>query len=236
MNTKKIIKRALLALIILVFIFGSVIIALGYRMYRGALEKMTLEAAAETIRSKESFTEIGDLPKTYLDAIIAVEDHRFYEHCGFDVLATARAAWNDLTSLSLAEGGSTITQQLAKNLYFTQEKSFIRKIAELFMALDIERNYNKEEILELYVNCIYFGSGYYSVKEACKGYFDTSPDLMTDYQCVMLAGIPNAPSAYSLDIDPNLAYQRMKQVLRQMVKYGYITEDSEEEISCAYAE
>lgn len=231
---RKIIKRVLLGVGILVFIFVTVIIALGYKMYRSALDEKSLSNAVAEIMSRDSFTALDELPETYLNAIIAVEDHRFYEHCGFDILATARAAWNDLKSLSLAEGGSTITQQLAKNIYFTQEKSFIRKIAEMFMALNIERNYKKDEILELYVNSIYFGSGYYSVKEACNGYYDTSPDLMTDYQCIMLAGIPNAPSVYSLDVDPDLAHQRMKQVLKQMVKCGYITEEMEEEISCAY--
>ena len=139
--------------------------------------------------------------------------------------------WNDLTSLSLAEGGSTITQQLAKNMYFTQEKSFIRKVAELFMAFEIERNYKKDEILELYVNGIYFGSGYYSVREACEGYFEIQPKDMTDYQCIMLAGIPNAPSVYSLDVNPELAQQRMAQVIKQMIKCGYIAENEESEIA-----
>ncbi len=87
--------------------------------------------------------------------------------------------------------------------------------------------------MELYVNDIYFGSGYYSVKEATLGYFKSLPENMNEYQCVMLAGIPNAPSVYSLDVNPELAEQRMKQVLEQMVKCGYITEDKEEEISCA---
>ncbi|MDE6579561.1 MAG: transglycosylase domain-containing protein, partial [Ruminiclostridium sp.] len=204
-----------------------------YKMYREALDEKPLNNAAEEIRTKESFTRITELPQTYLNAILAAEDHRFYEHCGVDIIATARAAWNDLLTLSLAEGGSTITQQLAKNMYFSQEKSFIRKVAELFMAFNIERNYEKEEILEVYVNGIYFGSGYYSVKEACEGYFETQPQNMTDYQCIMLAGIPNAPSVYSLDVNPELAQQRMEQVIKQMIKCGYIDEDAEGEIALA---
>lgn len=232
---KKMIKRIILGIGILAFIITAVITAIGYKMYRSALDEKPLSAAVEEIRAKDSFTHLNELPQTYLNAIIAVEDHRFYEHGGIDIAATARAAWNDLKALSFVEGGSTITQQLAKNVYFTQEKSFIRKIAELFMAFNIERNYEKDEILELYVNDIYFGSGYYSVKEACEGYFETQPQNMNEYQCVMLAGIPNAPSVYSLDVNPDLAQQRMEQVLRQMVKCGYITEDKEEEISCACA-
>lgn len=232
---KKMIKRIMLGIGILVFAVIGVITAMGYRMYRNAIDEKPLATAVEEIRSKESFTSLELLPDTYINAIIAAEDHRFYDHGGFDVIAAARAAWNDLLTLSFAEGGSTITQQLAKNIYFTQEKSLIRKVAELFTAFDIERNYEKDEILELYVNDIYFGSGYYSIKEACNGYFDTSPQLMTEYQCVMLAGIPNAPSAYSLDVNPDLAQQRMEQVLKQMVKCGYLTEDEEEEIAYGYA-
>ena len=228
---KKMLKYISLGIGALAFTAITVITALGYNMYRSALDDKPLANAVEEIRAKDSFTEINELPQTYLNAILAVEDHRFYDHPGVDPIATARAAWNDLISLSLAEGGSTITQQLAKNMYFTQEKSFIRKVAELFMAFEIERNYEKDEILELYVNGIYFGSGYYSVREACEGYFEIQPKDMTDYQCIMLAGIPNAPSVYSLDVNPELAQQRMAQVIKQMIKCGYIDENKESEIA-----
>ena len=228
---KKMLKYISLGIGALAFTAITVITAMGYNMYRSALDDKPLANAVEEIRAKDSFTEINELPQTYLNAILAVEDHRFYDHPGVDPIATARAAWNDLISLSLAEGGSTITQQLAKNMYFTQEKSFIRKVAELFMAFEIERNYEKDEILELYVNGIYFGSGYYSVREACEGYFETQPKDMTDYQCIMLAGIPNAPSVYSLDVNPELAQQRMAQVIKQMIKCGYIDENKESEIA-----
>lgn len=103
------------------------------------------------------------------------------------------------------EGGSTITQQLAKNLCFTQEKLLTRKVAEVFAAFALEREYSKEEILELYVNSIYFGNGYYSVREASIGYFQKEPSRMTPSECTMLAGIPNAPSAYALTASPELA-------------------------------
>lgn len=99
--------------------------------------------------------------------------------------------------MDFVEGGSTITQQIAKNEYFTQEKKITRKIAEVFMAYEIEKNYSKDEILELYINTIYFGNGYYNIKDACKGYFGKSPNEMTAGECIMLAGIPNAPSVYN---------------------------------------
>ena len=102
---------------------------------------------------------------------MAVEDHRFYAHPGFDAIATARALVNDLKAGAIVEGGSTITQQLAKNQYFTQEQTVERKIAEVFMALTMEQHFSKRTILELYVNSIYFGDGYEGIGSASWGYF-----------------------------------------------------------------
>lgn len=116
-----------------------------------------------------------ELPRLYRDAVVAVEDHRFYSHGGVDFIALCRALWNDVCAGAFVEGGSTITQQLAKNLYFTQEKVLTRKAAEAFMAWAIEKQYTKDEILELYVNSIYFGSGYYNVRQASEGYFGKAP-------------------------------------------------------------
>ena len=170
------------------------------------------------------------MPELYLDAVVAVEDHRFEEHFGIDLIAIGRAAWNNLTSWGLQEGGSTITQQLAKNMYFTQKKSFIRKIAEVFMAFRLESSYTKDEILELYVNSIYFGDGYYCVRDASQGYFGKDPIDMTGYESTLLAGIPNAPSVYSLTANPDLAEQRQQYVIQQMVRYGYISEGEGEKL------
>lgn len=228
---KKIILRCLLVFGIFVFMGAAVIGCMGYKMFADALESKSLSEAVEEIRSQEDFTPINELPQTYLDAIIAVEDHRFDQHCGVDIISIARATWNNILARGLVEGGSTITQQLAKNMFFTQEKSFIRKAAEVFMAVKIESEYSKSEILELYVNTIYFGSGYYNVKDACGGYFDKEPKDMTEYECTLLAGIPNAPSVYSLDANPDLAEQRQRHVVEQMVKYGYISEEKGEDIS-----
>lgn len=161
----------------------------------------------------------------YIDAVISVEDHRFYKHNGIDLIAIARAVINDLKAMDLVEGGSTITQQLAKNIYFTQEKKFTRKIAEIFMAFNIEKNYSKEEILELYFNTSYFGDGYYTVKEACRGYFYKELNEMTKYEMILLAGIPNAPSVYAPTKNPELARRRQKQVIDKMIKYKYLTQE-----------
>lgn len=126
--------------------------------------------------------------------------------------------------MSFVEGGSTITQQLAKNMYFTQEKKVTRKVAEVFMSIEIEKNYEKDEILELYLNTIYFGDGYYTVKEACKGYFDKKLDEMTEAEAILLAGIPNAPSIYAPTKNLELAKQRQRQVMKKMIEYGYLTQ------------
>ena len=161
----------------------------------------------------------------YTIAVISVEDHRFEKHHGIDVIAIARAAFNDIRTLSLVEGGSTITQQLAKNMYFTQEKKIARKIAEVFMSYEIEKNYSKDEILELYVNTIYYGNNYYNIKSASLGYFDKLPKDLNSSECTMLAGIPNAPSLYNPKASPNLAKQRQKQVVQKMIKYGNLSKE-----------
>lgn len=196
----------------------------GYSLYAEALEEKPLEQRVAEQRAQPGYTALADLPGTYLKAVIAVEDHRFYEHGGIDLLAMGRALWNDLRTWSFAEGGSTITQQLAKNLCFSQEKSIVRKAAEVFAAWDLERRYSKDEILELYVNSIYFGSGCYNVGSASETYFGKEPKDMTDSECTMLAGIPNAPSVYDPTANPDLALQRQRQVVERMVAEEFLTD------------
>lgn len=199
------------------------LVYMGWRMYTQALEAMPLDQKVKQVQSQESYTSFEELPETYVDAVIAAEDHRFYEHNGVDVIALGRALVNDIKSMSFVEGGSTITQQLAKNLYFTQEKELTRKIAEVFMAFHLEANYSKKELFELYVNSIYFGNGCYDVASATRSYFGIEPSQMNENQCTLLAGIPNAPSVYDLTQNPDLAAQRQRQVLHLMVKYEYLT-------------
>ena len=114
-------------------------------------------------------------------------------------------------------GASTITQQVGRNIYFTQEKSPIRKIAEIFVAFDLEKNYTKDEILELYINIIYFGNGYYGIYDASKGYFDKKPSELDFYESTYLAGLPNAPSMYSSD--DKLGEERRLQVVEALNRY-----------------
>lgn len=130
--------------------------------------------------------------------------------------------------------GSTISQQLGRILYFTQEKRFTRKVAELFVAFDLEKNYSKDEILELYINTIYYGDGYYGIKEACIGYFKKEPKDMTLSEASLLAGLPNAPSAYSPTKNIHLARKRQSVVLGAMAKYEYITQEQKQTIEKEY--
>ena len=226
---KKILKIIFFLILILTSI-ALLYIGNGYDMYKQAISQMSLEQKVQEIQSKENYTKFSELPQMYVNAIISVEDKRFYKHNGIDVIAICRAAINDIKAMSFVEGGSTITQQLAKNMYFTQEKKIERKIAEVFMAWEIEDKYSKEEILELYVNTIYFGDGYYTVKDACHGYFNKEVNEMTDSECILLAGIPNAPSAYSPTKNPDLAKQRQRQVIEKMIENGYLTQEEANKI------
>lgn len=223
-------KKILLVLILIILSILAIYIGQGYKMYKNALDDKPLEEMVQGIRSQKSYTKISNIPDIYKDAVIAVEDHRYYDHKGIDIIAIGRALLNDIRARELIEGGSTITQQLAKNMYFTQDKTLTRKIAEVFMAKKIENNYNKEEILELYVNYIYYGSGYYDIKSASLGYFDKEPQDLTEGESIMLAGIPNAPSVYNPKVSPRLARERQKQVIDKMIKYGKLSEGKADEI------
>lgn len=182
-----------------------------------------LADCVKKIRGMEGFTPYSELPQFYIDATISVEDHRFENHCGIDSIAIGRAALTDIKERSFVQGGSTITQQLAKNMLFTQEKKLERKAAEVFAALELESGYTKEEIFELYVNTSYFGNGYYGVGEAAAGYFGKLPSELSEYECAMLAWIPNVPSVYSPDGENELAVQRTVIVLDSMVRNKIIT-------------
>lgn len=230
----KIFKRIILAILILaliaILIAGGILINKGHKIYETALNETSVKDKVAEIQSDEDYTKLEDLPEFYKEAVIAVEDRRFYNHGAIDPIALARAVFVNIKSLELREGGSTITQQLAKNIYFTQEKSALRKIAEIFMAFELEKNLDKDTILELYVNTSYFGDGYYCVRDASLGYYGKEPKDMNRNEASMLAGIPNAPSAYCPTDHLDLAKQRQNQVLDKMVKYEYITEEEKNEI------
>lgn len=226
----KLIRRLFLFVFVLFFSTFSYEIYTGYEMYNNAIAETSIDEMVLDIKEKENYTTLEELPPLYKDAVIAVEDHRFYEHNGIDIFATTKALIKDIKAKSFVEGGSTITQQLAKNTYFTQEKKLERKVAELFMAFKIESELEKNEILELYLNTSYFGEGCYTVSEASDVYFDKEPAEMDEYEATLLAGIPNAPSVYAPTRNADLAKQRQRQVLDKMIEHGKISRESGDEI------
>lgn len=226
----KLLKKILFLIIVVMIGIAAFFVKQGYDLYIQAINEMSIEEKIAEIKANENYTTYEELPQNYINAVIAVEDKRFLKHPGVDVISISRAIFIDLKEMSFKEGGSTITQQLAKNVYFTQEKKMTRKIAEVFMAVEFEENISKEEIFELYVNTSYFGDGYYCVKDASLGYFDKLPQDMNLYECTLLAGIPNAPSVYAPTKNPELARQRQGQVVRKMLKQGYLTEKEAGEI------
>lgn len=222
----KLIKKLIFLIIIVVIIVGIILVLNGKKMYENALSEISLSDKVQDVQTDSNFVKLEDLPKHYINAIIAVEDNRYHEHGAIDIIAIGRAIWTNLKNFELREGGSTITQQVAKNLYFIYETDAVtRKIAEIFVAFDLEKNYSKGDILELYVNTIYFGDGYHGIKEACKGYLDKEPSEMTLYDCTMMAGIPNAPSVYAPTANPELTRSRQEKVISDMVEHGYLSQE-----------
>ena len=190
------------------------------------------EAITERV-TKTNFVNTEDLPDSLTKAIVAVEDSRFYSHPGFDIESIARSMLVNLQRGEIEEGASTITQQLIKNLFLTQEQSFARKAEEIALATRLEICCPKDEILTLYLNTIYFGSGYYGVRDASLGYFGKEPRELSLPEAAMLAGLPNAPSVYSPYENFLLAKKRQFIVLDAMVRAGIITKDMSENAKIA---
>ncbi len=183
---------------------------------------VALKSAVDAKLDKKNYTKIQYIPLSMQQAIIAVEDNRFYRHVGFDIEGILRATLVNMQTGTFSEGGSTITQQLIKNLFLSQEKTYGRKAEEFLLAIDMELRYTKDEILEMYLNSIYYGSGAYNIGDAARIYFDKSPVNLNLAECAMLAGLPNAPSLNSPYVDFNAAKQRQAIVLSVMSKQGFI--------------
>ena len=170
-------------------------------------------------------TTIGKVPDILKKALIATEDKNFYKHSGFDPLALVRSSISNLKAGRVVEGASTITQQLARLLFLSSEKTFDRKIKELIIAYRLEKTLPKDEILEMYLNNIYLGEGAYGVAAAAEVYFNKNVENLTLPEAALIAGLPQAPSLYSPYQNMEYAKNRRLQVLERMVKMGYITEE-----------
>lgn len=179
--------------------------------------------ALESRLNRTQFVPADQIPKLLKEAIVAAEDRRFYEHGALDPIGVTRAAINNYLAGTAVEGGSTIAQQTVKNIFLSNERTMTRKIREMFLAVQLERNYTKDQILEIYLNTIYFGHGTYGIGEAAKTYFHKSVKDLTLAECAMLAGLPQAPSAYEPIDHPLEGKKRMTTVLMLMAREGYIT-------------
>ncbi|MBV7319447.1 transglycosylase domain-containing protein [Bacillus halotolerans] len=166
---------------------------------------------------------INEIPKEVTEAFISVEDKRFYEHHGIDVKSVGRAVYRDILAGGKVEGASTITQQLAKNIFLTHDKTFLRKTKEVIIAINLERDYSKDKLLEMYLNQLYFGHGVYGIQAASHYYFNKEVKDLTVSEGAVLAAIPKAPSTYSPVLHPDKSKERRDTILGMMNDQGYIS-------------
>lgn len=222
---KKLLKRILILILIISLVIIGFFTYKGYIRYRNAVVKTSISVKVKEYTDKEDYAEYDEIDKDFINAVVAIEDKRFFSRKGLDFIAFTRALLTNIISGKLVEGGSTISQQIAKNIYFQDiNRSITGKIAEVFVMIDLENAYSKEEIFALYVNMNYYGDGYWGITQAAKGYYQTSPNDLTVAQAAMLAGIPNAPAVYQLSTGHDLAYQRALKVLKKMLENYYITQ------------
>lgn len=177
---------------------------------------------------KGDVVDVKDLPPHVVAAVLAIEDRRFYQHIGIDLFGLARAMWVNVRQGGFVQGGSTITQQLAKNLFLTPDKTIRRKVQEALLAMQLDRQFEKDDILSAYMNRVYFGSGAYGIDAAARVYFDKSATDLTLWEGAVLAGLLKAPSRYSPSASPERAAARAKTVISAMHDAGYLDEEKAE--------
>jgi penicillin-binding protein 2A len=183
------------------------------------------EVASKVSANKNEGISINQVPDSLKDAVIAIEDHRFFEHHGVDYIGITRALIRDIKAGGMVEGGSTITQQLTKNTLLTSQKTLKRKVDEIFLAMKIERQYTKLEILQMYLNQIYFGDGAWGIKQASRNYFAKEVKDLSTSEAALLAGLIKAPSALNPYKHLDKAVERRNLVLLQMKNHGYLTNE-----------
>lgn len=197
---KKIIFRLFVIIILIALIFCGFYAYQGYKIYQDVIEEKNIEQRVAELQSKEDYVKLDEIADVYVELVVESEDHRFYQHHGVDYIGLTRAMLTNLATWSYKEGGSTITQQLAKNLCLSFEKSLDRKFAEVFIAWQLERDYSKNEILEMYLNITYLGEGNYGIKAASNYYYNVEPSQLTKEQAEVLVRTLKSPSVYNPSI------------------------------------
>ena len=185
----------------------------GWIMYRECITESPLQTVVENIQNQEGYIELDQISSEYIEALLESEDQVFYKHHGFNLVSTLRALMTNIQEGYYAEGGSTITQQLAKNLYFDFDKKIERKVAELFMAHEIEESLEKDEILEIYLNVIYYGENCYGIEEAAQHYFSVSALDLNEEQIEALVVTVKSPNNYN----PNVLTDSVS--LKRVIEY-----------------
>ncbi|MBQ9319741.1 MAG: transglycosylase domain-containing protein [Acidaminococcaceae bacterium] len=181
-----------------------------------------VEETVNTMRSDPGWLSLQKIPDHTRKALLAIEDHDFYKHGALDITGIARAAFANLKAGEVQQGGSTLTQQMVKNVFLSSEQTFARKAEEAVLATWVERKYSKDEVLEMYFNSTYFGAGAYGLRDAARKYFGKDPALLTIPESAMLAAMPYAPSALNPYENPSGCAKRVRLVLKEMLRYGYI--------------
>ena len=197
---KKILKRlsaAFLAVCLLGAAAAAPVIKRGYDMYKQAVEQTPIEQKVNEIRSSDAYTPLDEISGVFVETLLQSEDKRFYYHFGIDPIAFVRAMAINISQGQYVQGGSTITQQLAKNMYFSIEKKLARKVAELFVAFQLEKMYSKDDILAMYCSLAYFGENCYGVKQASQYYYSVSPSQLDRQQSRQLVEALKAPSVHN---------------------------------------
>lgn len=200
--------------------------------YEPSLPTLVFDRNGELITQfrveRRTLRPMSAMPQFMLDATVSIEDERFYKHSGVDPEAIARAAWHNLKAGYIVEGGSTLTQQLSRELFLTKERTILRKLKEQLLAVEIEKSYTKEEILYFYLNQVYYGHNAYGVEAAANVYFDKSVEELTVGEAAMIAGMVKNPAGYSPFIHPEAAEKRRNTVLYKMNELGYIDDEEYE--------
>lgn len=227
---RKVLKGLLLTSLAAAIVFVGFIGFRGWRAYEQLMAAQPLQQRIQEIESDPNYVPYEDLPQTLVEATVDIEDRRFYDHGALDFIGLARAALSQVVPGMARSGGSTITQQLAKNMYGLFDTSLDRKGAEFFLAFALEQQCSKQEILTLYVNIINYGNEYIGIGEAAAGYFGLYPSQLSAAQCTLLAGVPQAPGYYNLATNMANAKVRQQQVLAAMVRQGDLTQAQADEI------
>ena len=208
--------------IILIFAFAGVIYVMyslwcGYKTANSLLHQKPAREYYDDVKAKENYCPLNNISENLKTVIICMEDFYFYKHPGFQLYRILGALYKNITHRKFLMGGSTITQQLAKNMYFPFKKTVKRKIAELFVALHLEKEMSKDEILDSYLNIIYYGMDKYGIKDACSFYFGKSPETISVNEAVTLGSLLPAPTNYN-PLNPNGLFVKARRIGLEKLK------------------